>query len=405
MEKRHHWPTYTCAISVMFTTPTLTIDLSAIVANWRILCEQFTGQECAAVVKADAYGLGMIPVASALAKAGCDTFFVATIDEGIALRTALTDVRILVFHGVQKGEEFAFANHRLIPVLNSPEQFERWLPVAAEHIHAVSALHVDTGMGRLGFEYGELKRLLEKHVEAMNAARVGLIMSHLACAPEPEHESNMRQLARLKEALKLTPGIPISFANSGGIFLPPEFHFHLARPGCSLYGIAPQALTLLPQAGEPTAARDTWDVKREESRTMQNPMHQVAQWHAPILQSRILEAEQAVGYGATRTLPKGTRIVTVASGYADGYLRHLSNQSVAYAGEHRLKLLGRVTMDMLCFDASDIPLEKLHEGEIITLLGKQPEITVDAIADAAGTIGYEIFTRIGTRVKRVYLET
>ncbi|MFN7612525.1 MAG: alanine racemase [Alphaproteobacteria bacterium] len=138
---------------------------------------------------------------------------------------------------------------------------------------------------------------------------------------------------------------------------------------------------------------------------MQNPMHQVAQWHAPILQSRILEAEQAVGYGATRTLPKGTRIVTVASGYADGYLRHLSNQSVAYAGEHRLKLLGRVTMDMLCFDASDIPLEKLHEGEIITLLGKQPEITVDAIADAAGTIGYEIFTRIGTRVKRVYLET
>lgn len=386
----------------MFLTPTLTVDLAAITANWRLLRARFTGAECAAVVKADAYGLGMIPVASALANTGCDTFFVATLEEGLALRAVLGDVRILVFHGVGKGEEFAFANHRLIPVLNSPEQLERWLPVAAEHIHAVSALHVDTGMGRLGFEHGELKRLLAQRADAMNAARVGLIMSHLACAPEPAHESNMRQLARLKEALKLTPGIPVSFANSGGIFLPADYHFHLARPGCSLYGIAPQALTLPPLAGGAGVVRDTWDVKRQESRTTQNPMQQVAQWQAPILQVRTLEAEQAVGYGATQILPKGARVVTVASGYADGYLRALSNRAVAYLGAHRLPIAGRVTMDMLCFDASDVPLETLREGEMITLLGKQPEITVDALAEAAGTIGYEIFTRIGARVRRIY---
>jgi alanine racemase len=365
----------------MFTAPTLTIDLAAIIANWRLLRGKFTGQECAAVVKADAYGLGMVPVARALAKAGCDTFFVATIDEAITLRAALPDVRILVFHGVQKGEEFAFANHRLIPVLNSPEQLERWRPVAAEHRHAVSALHIDTGMARLGLERGELTRLLERQPDMVEACRVGLIMSHLACAPEAEHPSNAMQLARLKKALQLLPEIPVSFVNSGGIFLPPEFHFHLARPGCSLYGIAPQAITSA------------------------NPMQQVAEWQAPILQSRVLEQEQAVGYGATRTLPKGARMVTVATGYADGYLRHLSNQSVAYLGTHKLPLVGRVTMDMLCFDASDVPEHLAQEGRMITLLGKAPEITVDALASAAGTIGYEIFTRIGARVKRVYLET
>jgi alanine racemase len=368
----------------MFPAPTLTIDLAAITANWRLLGARFTGQECAAVVKADAYGLGMAPVATALMEAGCHTFFVATLEEALALRAALPDVRILVFHGVGKGEEFAFANHRLIPVLNSPTQFARWLPVAAEHVHAVSALHVDTGMGRLGFEYGELARLLEQRADAMNAARVGLIMSHLACAPEPEHESNMRQLARLKQALQLTPGIPVSFANSGGVFLPPEYHFHLARPGCSLYGIAPQSSMI-------------------DDRLSNNPMQQIAEWHAPILQVRTLETEQAVGYGATRTLPKGAKIVTVASGYADGYLRALSNRACAYLGTQRLELVGRVTMDMLCFDASHLPEGLAQEGEMITLLGKYPEITVDALAEAADTIGYEIFTRIGARVRRSYV--
>ena len=225
----------------MFQSPTLTVSLSAIVANWQYLRTQFTGDECAAVVKADAYGLGAIEVSRALEKAGCHTFFVATLEEAIDLRAALPDVRILVFHGVLKGEEFAFASHKLIPVLNSLEQIARWKPVAAEHIHAVSALHIDTAMARLGLQVNEFASLIARDRTILEACRVGLILSHLACSPEAEHPLNATQLTRFNAALMHAPGIPASLCNSGGIFLAKPYHFHLARPGCSLYGIAPQS--------------------------------------------------------------------------------------------------------------------------------------------------------------------
>lgn len=362
----------------MFTRPTLTVSLPAIVANWQLLRDRFTGDECAAVVKADGYGLGAVPVATALATAGCHTFFVAPLAEALELRAALPDVRILVLQGMLPGEEFAFAAHRLIPVLNSPEQIARWKPVAAEHVHAVSALHLDTAMARMGLQEHEFEALLEKNPKTLEECRVGLVMSHLACAAEPAHLSNEAQLAQFTRMLAHAPGIPASLCNSGGIFLSPAHHFHLARPGCSLYGIAPQD-------------------------GHANPMKQVATWEAPILMTRVLEREQAVGYGATITAPKGTRIATVATGYADGYLRCLSNKSVAYVGEHRVKLLGRVTMDMLCFDVTSVPENLLGEGMPITLLGDRDGIRVDDLAAAAGTIGYEILTRIGARVERVYL--
>lgn len=361
----------------MFTTPTLTISLPAIVSNWQMLRAQFTGEECAAVVKANAYGLGAIEVSSALEKAGCHTFFVATLDEGIELRIALPDVRILVFHGVQAGEEFAFAAHRLIPVLNSVQQIERWKPVAAEHVHAVSALHIDTAMARMGLEVDEFAALMLHEPHMLEAARVGLILSHFACSPEAAHPLNAAQLKRFQAAHALAPSIPASLCNSGGIYLAPEFHFNLARPGCSLYGIAPQSHAT-------------------------NPMKHVATWHAPILATRTLEREQTVGYGATQTLPKGTRIATVASGYADGYLRHATGHAVGYVGAHKVPLVGRVTMDMLCFDVSHVPEAMLHEGAPMTLLGDADGIRVDDVASAAETIGYEVLTRIGPRVKRVY---
>ena len=362
----------------MFTAPTLTVDLSAIVANWQLLRSNFTGQECAAVVKADAYGLGMVPVSTALSNAGCHTFFVATLEEAIALRAALPDVRILVFHGVQAGEEFAFAAHRLIPVLCSREQIARWKPVAAEHVHAISALHIDTAMGRLGLQQEEFAALMREEPDMPERTRAGLLMSHLACASEPEHPLNAEQLALLTEAAALAPGIPVSFCNSGGIFLGRENHFQLARPGCSLYGIAPH---------EPA----------------RNPMRQVATWEAPILMTRTITREQSVGYGATAVAKKGTRIATVASGYADGYLRHLSNKGVGYLGEHRVPLIGRVTMDMLCFDVTHAPEALVREGACITLLGDRDGIRVDDVAAAAGTIGYEVLTRIGPRVARNYI--
>jgi alanine racemase len=256
----------------MFLTPTLTVSLSAIVANWQRLRARFAGDECAAVVKADAYGLGAIAVSTALEKAGCHTFFVATLDEAIALRTALPDVRILVFHGVQAGEEFAFAAHRLIPVLNSIAQIERWKPVAAEHVHAVSALHVDTAMARMGLEVDEFAARMQREPTMLEAARVGLILSHFACSPEANHPLNAAQLARFQSVCALAPAIPASLCNSGGVYLAPEYHFNLARPGCSLYGIAPQSNTA-------------------------NPMQHVATWHAPILATRTLEREQTVRVG------------------------------------------------------------------------------------------------------------
>ena len=361
----------------MFLSSTLTVDRAAIVANWQALRARFTGDETAAVVKADAYGLGMVEVAAALADAGCNTFFVAMLEEALALRAELADVRILVLNGVQSGEEFAFVAHRIIPVLNSHAQVERWKPVAREHIHAVSALHIDTAMGRLGLQVEEFETLLTAQPTILEDCRVGLLMSHFACAPEVGHPLNAEQLAQFRRVTLRAPNIPASLSNSGGMFLANENHFQLARPGCALYGIAPQA------HGD-------------------NPMRHVAEWNAPILMTRTLERAQPVGYGATAHAEKGTRIATVASGYADGYLRHLSNNACGYVGEHRVNLLGRVTMDMLCFDVSRVPEALTQDGMTITLLGDKDGIRVDDLANAAGTIGYEILTRIGARVKREY---
>lgn len=363
----------------MFVTPQLSIDTTAVVANWQTLRKHFTGAETAAVVKADAYGLGMAQIAPALAKAGCDTFFVATLTEAIALRALLTDVRILVFHGVQHGEEFAFRQHRLIPVLNSLDQIRRWKPVAKEHTHATSALHVDTGMGRMGLQPEDFEAAMKADPELLRDCRVGLMMSHLACAPGHEHPMNGEQLNWFKHSLNYAEGIPASLCNSGGIYLHKNYHFDLARPGCSLYGIAPQA-------------------------GVANPMKQVVTWEAPILMTRTLEREQTVGYGATETMPKGTRLATVASGYADGYIRAASNHgAVAYLGDHQVPLVGRVTMDMLTFNVTDVPESAVHEGAALTLLGDKDGIRVDDVAGYAQTIGYELLCGLGNRLSRTYI--
>ncbi len=359
-------------------TPTLTVSLPAIVANWEWLSSRFTGEECAAVVKANAYGLGMIPVATALEAAGCGIFFVATLEEAILLRETLPDVRIVVFHGVQANEEDAFVEYRLIPTLNSEEQIARWKPIAIDDEHAVSVLHVDTAMGRLGLQPEAFHALIEEESSILEACRVGLLMSHLACAGEPDHPLNAAQLALMKNASALAPHLPVSLCNSGGVLLPAEYHFDLARPGCSLYGIAPHS-------------------------AVANPMQHVATWHAPILMTRTLTKEQTIGYGATYTAPAGTRIATVASGYADGYPRYLSNKGMGYIGDYPTKLVGRVTMDMLMFDVTHIPESVAHEGAAVTLLGDKDGIRVDEVAAAASTIGYEILTSIGDRVRRIYL--
>ncbi len=355
--------------------PQLAIDLSALQENYRRLKEAFSDRECAAVVKADAYGRGVEAVAPALAAIGCQRFFVATLEEGIQLRNILPDHTIAILHGVGPKEEAAFIQHRLTPVLNSTAQIERWHEAVKDTREARSILHLDTAMARLGLEQSEWTALAEQK-EMIDACRIGLIMTHLACASEPDHPSNPEQLERFREALTCFPGLPASMVNSGGIFLGDDYHFDLARPGCALYGINPTHL-LTP-----------------------NPVTHVATLSAPILQIRTLEQDQAVGYGATKTLPKGSRLATLALGYADGILRHFSNHLSAYAGDVKLPLVGRVTMDMISVDVTDIPEGTLNEMDRIELINAQQD--VNAVAGMAGTIGYELFSRLGKRVRRTY---
>lgn len=357
-----------------FDGPHLRVNLAGIAENYRLLRRQFSGAECAAVVKANAYGLGADDVALALADAGCQTFFVATLEEGIALRRSMPDYRIAVFHGVGKGEALAFVNHRLIPVINSPQQLERWLPIARAHADAPCILHLDTGMARMGFTQSEWDRLLQAP-QQVEQAQACLLMSHLACAPEASHEANERQRQQFDAARRQVPELPASLCNSGGVFLDRRWHYDLARPGCSLYGIAPQS---------------------EGS----NPMVQVVQLSAPIMQIRTLDTTQPVSYGAEQILPKGARLATVALGYADGMLRALAGKLCGFVGPHKVPLAGRVTMDMLTFDVSAVPESLLEvEDRIVIIDERQP---VDDIARMANTIGYEIFTRLGPRLRRFY---
>jgi len=357
-----------------FDGPRLHISLDKLVENYCLLASRFSGAECAAVVKANAYGLGVEAVAPALAQAGCQTFFVATLEEGIQLRQQLPDRRIAVFHGVGEGESLAYVNHQLIPVLNSPQHIARWQEVAREHRDARSILHVDTGMTRLGLTQTEWQALAAEPSRVVDC-QISMIMSHLACASEPEHPANDQQAERFNEARALFPDLPGSLANSSGIFLGAKWHADLARPGCSLYGISPNT-------------------------ALSNPMKNVVELSAPIIQLRTLDRDQSIGYGWTCERKKGDKLATVALGYADGIFRHLSNRLQAYVGPYKVPLVGRVSMDMMIFDVSDVPDGQLQQaGRVVVMDDRQ---TVDDLAQLAETIGYEIFTRLGRRIRRTY---
>lgn len=343
-------------------TATLEVDLSALGANYRLLKEKHARRSISAVVKADAYGLGCAPVSKALWNEGCREFFVATLEEGIILRTALPEAGIGVFNGLLPGQEKEFLHHRLTPVLNDLGQAERWRERPA-------ILHVDTGMTRLGLNESDLK----KTHGGQPATGNWQLMSHLACANEPEHPKNAEQLSRFKAALELFPGARASLCNSSGLFLPQEFHFDLGRPGCALYGINPVS-------GE-------------------NPMRHVATLSAPIVHIRTLDRDETVGYGASHAAKKGARIAIAALGYADGLFRSLSNRGFAEVAGERAPFAGRVSMDMIALDVSRIPGAELAGARAKFI---HAGYTVNDMAQDCGTIGYEIFTRIGARVKRVY---
>jgi alanine racemase len=357
----------------------LGVDLAAIVANWQALARQLVTVECAAVVKANAYGLGLKPVAVALAKAGCRTFFVADIAEARIVRSQARQATIYVLHGFTPDWGEALIGLKARPVINSATELAEWDAFAsARSWHGGAALHVDTGMNRLGITVEEAVALAPR-VQTENHG-ISLLLSHFACADIPDHPLNERQLRLFRELRMLYPGIPASLANSSGIFLGHAAHFDLARPGAALYGV------------NPTPGRP-------------NPMKAVVELSGRILQIRTVPRDQTIGYGATWTARRNTRIAVVALGYADGLLRagSASNErpggSAIVAGK-RCPIVGRISMDLVCVDITDLPDGAVRRGDFATMIGG--ELTVDDVATAAGTIGYEVLTRLGPRCHLTY---
>ena len=369
---------------------TLTIDLGALAANYRLLRSRLgPGCQCAAVVKADAYGLGVGPVAQRLAQEGCQHFFVATLEEALALRSAFGEGgdrgeaesdsaaagTIYVFLGAEPDNAADLAELGFVPVLNSRAQIELWRKKAAARGGSLPAIvHVDTGMNRLGLEAPDLDRIAQDP-DALAGIDLRFVMSHLACADDPGHPLNQQQLDAFIVARATFPAAPASLSNSGGILLGQAYHFDLVRPGIALYG------------GNPLAQGP-------------NSFAEVVQLQARIVQVREIDSPQTVGYGATHRVAGPCRIATVPVGYADGYLRSLSNRGTAFVAGVRAPLVGRVSMDLITLDVTAVPPEHAHPGAIVNLLGGGAGL--DDTARDADTISYEILTRLGPRLKRAY---
>lgn len=351
----------------------LEIDLGAVVANWRLLAVRAAPAACWAVVKANGYGLGATPVARALLAAGCRQFFVATLDEGIALRQALgAEPEIAVFNGPLPGSAREFAPAQLVPVLNSPGQIEEWASQGAG-ANPPAMIHIDTGLARLGLSPGEFGACLDR----IRSLSVCALISHLACAETPSHPLNAAQRARFAAARLRLPGPKASLAASSGIFLGPAFHFDAVRPGAALFG-------LNPCPGSP------------------NPLRPVVRLSAKIVQLRQIDSGESVGYGAAHIMDGPGILATAAIGYADGWPRSLSHRGCGWIAGARVPLLGRVSMDLATFDVSSVPPHELYPGRAIELVGEH--YGLDALAADAGTIGYEILTALGARHHRVYRE-
>ncbi|MBT3331776.1 MAG: alanine racemase [Rhodospirillaceae bacterium] len=364
----------------------LEIDLAALAANYKILRDRADGAVCAAVLKADAYGLGADRVGPALAAVGCRDFFVAHLGEGISLRQILgPGPTIYILHGpmVQTGSgvEDDFLDHDLIPVLNSPEQLEQWAAKGRKLGQPLAAaLQIDTGMNRLGLSAAETSALSDAP-ERLGGIDLRFVVSHLACADEADHGMNLEQRQAFDRLRAMLPATAASLANSSGIFLGPDYHYDLVRPGIALYG------------GNPTPGQP-------------NPMKEVVRLTGRILQVREIDTPQTVGYGATHRATGPRRIATVPVGYADGYLRSLSGRGMGGLAGVSVPIVGRVSMDLITLDVTDVPPAAARPGALIDLIGgggiAVDDVAVDNVAARAGTIGYEILTSLGHRYCRRY---
>jgi alanine racemase len=352
----------------------ITIDLDALARNYGQCVEQATGGQVAAVVKADAYGLGLEPIARTLDKAGCRHFFTATHAEGVQLRQMLDHARVYILEGVTEESVAALLGHDLTPVLISLEQARLWASVARQTGRRLSAnIDIDTGMTRLGLNPSDVP-VLASEPGLLESLRIEYVMTHFACADEGENSMTQAQLERFNELRRHLPTAPTSIGNSAGTGLGPEFTGNLARVGIRLYG------------GDPGDGQRLEPVVRVQSR---------------ILQLRMLDEDRSVGYGATCRVPAGTRVATVGSGYADGYPWALANRGVAVLGGHRAPVIGRISMDLLTLDVTNIPESLCQPGALVDLVG--PDIPLEEVAESAGTLNYEILTRLSSRARRRYL--
>lgn len=361
----------------------LTIDLGAIRANYRRLSAAMGAVPCAGVVKANAYGLGVERVAPVLWDEGCRIFFTATLPEAIELRAILPEASVAVLNGLVGGTEALFVEHGIIPVLGDIEQVDGWRTHGGGIGRALPAmLHVDTGMSRTGLDAGQWDRVVETP-ELLDGIDWLYLMSHLSCADEPEHPMNRAQLDRfiaIRTALSrsMARSMKCCLANSAGILLDPSYHFDLGRPGIGLYG------------GRPRADRP-------------NPHACPIRLEGRVMQVRTIAPGTPVSYGAGWRAERETRVATIGAGYADGYLRSLSGKAEVSLSGTRCPVIGRVTMDMIMVDVTDLPESVARPGAFAELLG--PEMHPDAMADAAGTISYELLTSLGTRYERRYIDT
>jgi len=358
----------------------LTVDLAALRANWARLNQASGRAECAGVIKADAYGLGLAPIAKALTSEGCKTFFVATVDEGRAVREVQPGATIYVLDGLLPGAEAYYAGFDLRPVLASLAEVRDWAAYSrARGRRMAAAIHIDTGLNRLGMPEAELDQLAASP-DLLAAFENTLVMSHLACADHPDDPMNERQRLRFEQLRAKLPPAPASLANSGGTFLGARYHFDLVRPGIALYGGRAHE-------GKP------------------NPMQTVVRLAAKILQVREVAPGASVGYGATYKVQQPARIAVIAVGYADGFLRALSVATgeagpIGYIGDYPVPIVGRVSMDFITADVTSVPPELARRGAWIEVMGHR--VTVDDLTDRAGTIGYELLSRLSQRVYRVY---
>jgi alanine racemase len=365
----------------------LTIDLGALGDNWREMARRSGSARTAAVVKADAYGLGLEDCGTALYEAGARDFFVAVMQEGATLRNYAPDARIYVLSGIWPGQEATFLEHDLVPVLVSEEQLAFWMSFVAEHGDHPCALQVDTGFNRLGIPLEDAVAFADDVSRPASFSPV-LVLSHLHSGDTPSSDLNRQQLQSFRRVAEAFEGVETSLAASAGIFLGSDYHFDLTRPGIAVYGGA--AVNGMP-----------------------NPMKPVATAEARIIQIRDARAGETVSYGGTYQLSRDSRLAIVSAGYADGYKRSLSGSGVplrqvvedgafGFVAGRRVPVVGRVTMDLTIFDVTDVPPSEIRAGDYVELFGSN--VPLDTVAQAGGTIGYELLTSLGLRYERRYIQ-